>query len=428
LLAHVNSPTLLELPLKLRSLVFTSLVILLNSNSALSAKFVQLNEQQLAQVKLSIQNKSASQATINAYDRLIVQADALLDIEEFSVTHKEIETPTKDPHDYLSISRYWWPDESQKDGLPWIRRDGETNPDTQTDKVDRKRIGGMTQAVKHLSYAYYFSGNKVYAKKGVALIKAWFLNDTTHMNPNLNFAQSVPGIDKQRRSGILDGRLIPLWVLDSIALFSTSDYWNEADNKKMNAWLSEYLTWLTTSKMGKSGARQTNNHGSWYRFQVTALAWYLEDTKMLAKELEKANVAMAKQFNEQGAQEHELKRTKSFFYSCFNLNAITRTAIIAEKAGGSMWNYPSQDNSELVNAIEFLLPFARGEEWPYPSKGVNLTDLVSVMVRYYKQTGKQEHRELLDELIHLVKNKAENKNRERLLLDNLALFEPALIN
>ena len=185
----------------------------------------------------------------------------------------------------------------------------------------------MTSAVKVLSYAYYFSGNDAYAKKGAELIRAWFLQEETRMNPHLNFAQSVPGNNKSRRSGILDGRLIPLWVLDSIVLFSESGHWSDHDNTQMNQWLNEYLTWLTDSKVGKSGAKQTNNHGSWYRFQVTALAWYLGQDILLDEYLQKAKAGMAQQFNEEGAQEHELKRTKSFFYSSFNLNAITRIAV-----------------------------------------------------------------------------------------------------
>ena len=392
-----------------------------------SAEFVQLDEKKLLSVKTSLKNKTSSETSLNAYQDLIRKADVLLDLEVFSVTHKEILAPTNNPNDYLSISRYWWPDETKEEGLPWVRRDGETNPDTQTDKVDRQRLGEMTKAVRDLSYAYYFSDDEKYAKKGTELIRAWFLNDETKMNPHLTYAQSVPGIDKRRRSGILDGRLIPLWVLDSIALYEKSEHWSEQDNEQMNQWLGEYLTWLTESKLGKSGAKQTNNHGSWYRFQVIALAWYLQKNDVLESQLGIAKVAMAEQFNDEGAQEHELTRTKSFFYSCFNLDAITRTAIIAEKANNSMWSYPLKETSELAKAIEFLLPVAQGEEWPYPTKGINLTDLVSVMVRYTQQTGSQEHQDLLQTLLLGVQEKAIGENREARLLNSFALFEPDLL-
>lgn len=322
----------------------------------MAAQFVQLDTQKLLSAKANLQSNDSSQITKKAYQQLIGNANKLLNVPNYTVIDKEILAPTNTPNDYLSISRYWWPDQSKADGLPWLRRDGETNPDTQTDKVDRKRLGQMTTAVRDLSYAYFFSDDEKYAKKGTQLIRTWFLNEKTKMNPHLTYAQSVPGVDKRRRSGILDGRLIPLWVLDSIALFEKSEYWSPTDEEQMNQWLGEYLAWLTTSKLGKSGAKQTNNHGSWYRFQVLALAWYLQKDDMLSSQIELAKKAMDEQFNEQGGQEHELERTRSFFYSCFNLNAITRTAIIVNKTGDSMWNYPSKKDSELANAIEFLLP------------------------------------------------------------------------
>ena len=414
----------MELTLKHLAILFIAFLLSVNATTALSAKFVQLDEQQLQSAKALIQSGEAPALTQDAYKKLLNDADALLKVKDFTVTDKEILAPTGDAHDYVSISRYWWPDPSKKDGLPWVRHDGETNPDTQTDKVDRKRIGAMTKAVKTLSYAYYFSGNDAYAKKGVSMIKTWFLRPETKMNPHLQFAQSVPGNNKSRRSGILDGRLIPLWVLDSITLFSTSTYWSDVDQQQMNNWFDQYLTWLVESKVGKSGSRQTNNHGSWYRFQVIALAFYLEKDKFLKEELSKAKVAMAKQFNKEGAQEHELKRTKSFFYSTFNLNAITRTAIIADKVGDTLWDYPSKDTSELDLAINYLIPAANGAAWPHPTRGINATDLVASLSRYSKHTGLQEHKSLLKKLLLNAQSKAKGNNREARLVDMFALFNP----
>ena len=93
-----------------------------------------------------------------------------------------------------------------------------------------------------------------------------------------------------------------------------------------------------------------------------------------------------------------------------------------------MWTYPPKGDSELAKAIEFLLPVAKGEEWKYPTKGVNLTDLVTVMTRYARKTGDKEHQELLASLIDHVKEKAKDDNREARLLNGFALFEPELLN
>ena len=414
--------------MKFRYLLYFLALIFVSANSAIAGTFIQLDAKQIAAVKASIEDKTASEATLKAYRSLIERSDTLLNADVFTVTDKTILAPTGDPHDYLSISRYWWPDGNKRNGLPWTRRDGETNPDTQTDKVDRKRIGEMTQTVESLGQAYYFSGNEAYAKKGTDLIKAWFLNSDTRMNPNLNYAQSVPGIDKQRRSGILDGRLIPLRVLDSITLFSGSEHWSDEENESMNNWLKAYLKWLTKSQLGKEGAKQENNHGSWYRFQTTALAFYLGEEKLFARELKQTKKAMGKQFNDEGAQKHELKRTKSFYYSCFNLDAVTRIAVIAERADQSLWDYPSTEKSELSQAIDFLMPTALGEPWPYPTKGINLDSFLPVLSRWVDQTNNTEHKKLLKKLLHESQNAASDEQGKLSLYDSFALFNPDALN
>ena len=142
--------------LKLTLLITTALITTLNVNQLFSAEFVQLDKQMLMSAKANLHGNASSEATKKAYQELLKNADALLEIENFSVTNKKIAPPTNNFNDYLSISRYWWPDESKEDGLPWLRRDGETNPDTQTDKVDRKRLGAMTSAVKSLSMPTFF--------------------------------------------------------------------------------------------------------------------------------------------------------------------------------------------------------------------------------------------------------------------------------
>ena len=40
--------------------------------------------------------------------------------------------PSGNKNNYASYSRYWWPDPAKADGLPYIRRDGETYPGSQS--------------------------------------------------------------------------------------------------------------------------------------------------------------------------------------------------------------------------------------------------------------------------------------------------------
>lgn len=409
---------------KIKFISILSLVLLANITSTQAADFIQFDEKNLVKVKLSLQNNTAHPLTVKAFESLINHADEKLHITPPTVIDKTISPPSKDKNDYLSISRYWWPDPTVKNGLPWIRKDGVTNPSTQTDDVDRNRLGLMTDSVKVLSLAYYFTDDEKYAAKAVTLIDTWFLDKKTRMNPHLSYAQSVPGNPKGRRSGILDGRLIPEKVLDAIIMLDGSESWTKKKNKKMNRWLSDYLDWLTDSKLGKSGAKQTNNHGSWYRFQVAALAWYLDEDELLNKAFNDAKRSFNKQFNAQGAQPHELERTRGFFYSCFNLTALTRVAAVVDKKGLSLWDYTNTKGRNLKNAVDYLLPVAQGKAWPHTSKNLDVSELLPVLneIMTYQPAPEYEAA-LISVLSDLASDKDITKHQQYVLF-NFALFNP----
>lgn len=56
-------------------------------------------------------------------------AEKYIKMSPLSVTAKKKLPPSKDPRDYMTLSPYWWPDSTKTDGLPYIRKDGERNPE-----------------------------------------------------------------------------------------------------------------------------------------------------------------------------------------------------------------------------------------------------------------------------------------------------------
>ena len=376
---------------------------------------VQYDLKSLTELKEALKNNSASEEAKKVYKSLIKKAEKLLAIDNPTVINKKLTPPTNSKNDYLSISRYWWPDETKKNGLPWIRKDGNTNPDTQTDAVDRKRLSRMSNAVSTLGLAYFLSGDERFAKKGTSVVKTWFLNEKTHMNPHLKFSQSVPGNPKSRRSGILDGREIPLKVLDGLTMMSNSKYWKDTDQQDWEQWLRDYMVWLAYSETGRDGAEQKNNHGSWYNFQLAAIAYYNGDINLVKKTVEKTKKLLDIQLNAEGGQEHELKRTRSFFYSCFNLDAITRVAIIAEKAGVPFWDYKSEDNNKgIVKALDFIIPVVEGAEWKYKTKKKDdISCMASLLVRVNSRIKNPKYEKALQTILESVASASKKSSRQK---------------
>lgn len=397
------------------------LFILLNVKG-FSNSIIETDTIVLFQVKEKIHNGTASKRTIEAYNALIKQANQLLTIKNPTVMDKSIVPPTGNKHDYLSISRYWWPNPETKDGLPWIRKDGETNPETQTDAVDRKRMGAMAKGVKYLSLAYYFTGDERYAQKAVSILKAWFLDEATMMNPHLEFAQSVPGYSEGRSSGILDGKSIADVVPEAVTILSKSTYWTQSDTNALNKWLTDYLIWLTDSELGKKENSQKNNHGSWYKYQVATLALYLGNDALAKQTVNATQESINWQLDFEGKQIHELERTRSFFYSCYNLNALTSIAIIGDSVGMDMWNYTSDDNKNLMLAINYLAPVINGALWDYTEiHGVDLSGLVFPLSRMANYTSSQEVEDLFSKTVLILLEEEKSTGKRNVILDELCL-------
>src|SRR5436305_1275860 len=73
--------------------------------------------------------KAGDQQIARAVKSLTKEADKALAVGTFSVVNKSFTPPSGDKHDYASLSPYWWADPSKADGKPYIRKDGQTNPE-----------------------------------------------------------------------------------------------------------------------------------------------------------------------------------------------------------------------------------------------------------------------------------------------------------
>jgi hypothetical protein len=273
--------------------------------------------------------------------------------------------PSGDRHDYWSIGPYWWPDPAKPDGLPYVNRDGERNPEAAGDAYDSARFGRLRRAVSDLALAAFVTRDERYAERAALLLRTWFLDRATRMNPNLRFAQGVPGREEGRGTGIIDTAGLPAF-LDGVALLRGTRAYSDSDQKGLDAWLSSYLDWLLTSRNGQAEAAATNNHGSWYDAQVAALALHTGKPELATRQLaERTRERIARQIEPDGRQPRELARTRSFGYSAYNLEALVTCARLGEAAGVDLWGYATADGRSLRRALDTLLPYADpGTPWP----------------------------------------------------------------
>ena len=300
-----------------------------------------------------------------ALAKLKGDAERALKQEPASVMDKDLTPPSGDKHDYMSMGPYWWPDPSKPGGLPYIRRDGEVNPEAGK-LPDHKNIQKLMSETHTLALAYFLFGEEQYAAKATTLLRAWFLDAQTRMNPNLNFGQAIPGRVEGRGTGLVDTRFM-YRLVDAVGLLQGSKSWTSADQKGMEAWCSQFLDWMLESKNGKDESNAKNNHGSYYDVQVASLALFTgrnDVAKEVLRSVPERRIAV--QIEPDGRQPLELARTKALGYSTMNLAGLFELATLGESAGVNLWDYQTADGRGVRKALDFLIPFVSGErKWPY---------------------------------------------------------------
>lgn len=329
-----------------------------------SVRVFQLDPSALVQTRQAV--VAGNRALTGAVRRLQKDAEKAMRQEVGSVMQKAVAAPGGDMHDYVSLARYFWPDPSKPDGLPYVRRDGEVNPESDT-AGDATRLETMIRSTGTLALAWFYTGNEAYAARGAEHLRTWFLDPATRMNPNLNYGQIVRGKNVGRGSGLIDVREFS-GLVDAVGLLAGAPSWTTEDELALRAWFSEYLDWLQTSPVARQEAAAGNNHGVWFDVQRVSIALFVGRTELARTILEEAKTArIAAQIEPDGSQPRELDRTRSMHYTAFNLRAFAALALLGDRAGVDLWRYSAADGRSIRRALDWFLPYYTGEKaWEHP--------------------------------------------------------------
>jgi len=285
--------------------------------------------------------------------------------EPATVTSFIAERSTGTVHDFYSEGDYWWPDTLNPSG-PYIRRDGETNPDNFV--AHRHAMIRFSMIVGNLTSAYLLTSDKKYIEPAMNHVRAWFIHEDTRMNPHLLYAQAIQGIATGRGIGIID-TIHLIEVVQSLIRLEEKGLLSQADLEGTKSWVRAYLTWMSTHKYGIDEMNATNNHGTCWAMQAAIFARYVGDKEMMDTCSDRfKSIFLVEQMKEDGSFTRELDRTKPYGYSLFNLDAMATLCQILSTPRNNLWEYTTPDGKNMQKGIEFMYPFIVDKSaWPYPA-------------------------------------------------------------
>jgi|GEM_PF-1080709 len=314
----------------------------------------------------SLSDAPADTNTGRLFSRLQQEAELALQRGPYSVTDKSIIPPSGDKHDYYHPAPFWWPKPNATHWLSGDWREGDRWPGaevytSESNCFDRTRLQRLFDDTIILALAGCNEGDGTFHRHAALLVRTWFLDEETRMNPNLNFAQIEPNrapLEGPAR-GIIEMKNI-YFFLDAIRLLELSGALTEKDKMELSNWLREYLDWLLTSPQGLIECKSKDNHGTCYDLQVASISSYLGDLETMVSTFRRSRERVPGQFGKKGEQKYELKKGRSAHYCAFNLQCWVQLANLAEQCGDRLWEYKTADGRCLARAFEWLFTTYNG--------------------------------------------------------------------
>ncbi len=298
-------------------------------------------------------------------ERILQLADASLDTAPISLRDYPAPAEGVGPGDFYSMGDYWWPNPDTADGLPYVQRDGQSNPDNFS--KHRMQVRELRNAVSALAAGYALNGNEAYAKKAIELLNVFFVDPDKRMNPHLLYAQAIPGRTKGRGIGIIDTLHLAEVPLAIQALQSSSAMTPEilAGLKK---WFADYSDWMTTHPHGLDELNTTNNHAVAFLVQLASFARLTGDEEKLNLARQRfKEVVLPMQMDLDGSFPRELARTKPYGYSIFQLDNVVLLASLLSTEDENFLNFTLSDGRGVEKAMSFLFEYLQDKSrWFLP--------------------------------------------------------------
>ena len=296
-------------------------------------------------------------------DAEIAKAESFLSEKPVTVTAAHSERSAGGLHDFYSEGDYWWPDPENPEG-PYIQKDGQSNPGNFSDH--RLAMVRLSEITATLTSAWLITSEQKYADKVLEHLNAWFVDTTTIMNPDMLYAQAIKGRFTGRSIGLIDAYHL-VEVAQSVKVLAEKGGIPAEQSAEIKNWFSQFLSWMTTHEYGIKEMNAENNHGTCWVATAASMAVLVDNQEIIKQCTDRfKNILLPNQMELDGSLPRELKRTKPYGYSLFNIDAFCNAAQILSTPENNLWEFETPDGKSLKRGMEYIYPFIMDKTlWPF---------------------------------------------------------------
>ena len=261
------------------------------------------------------------------------------------VTDKTVPSPTGNVHDYYSIAPHY--------SAAGLKYDG------YTDDQERVRKSRDADAFRNFAWRFYACAvggalleQPEYSQKAAKLLKAWFVDTDTRMNPSIRHAQVIPGSDEINEIGVVEFRQL-VNVASAVRLLQSQGALEEGLFEAVREWIQQFLDDCANLGIREKALQRNNNIGTWSAALFGTLDLFCNRYSRAFSIGFHASERLGQQLGPFSVQINEVGRAKPLHYNLFNLAAWFNLLRFGLEFGIDVSTFSGVHNESLKNALAF---------------------------------------------------------------------------
>ncbi len=305
-------------------------------------------------------------------DRILSAAAQALTQKPQTVTATPAPVNDLDPHLYYSEDTEWWPKNGDADA-PYEHRPGRNNPQAFTAHRDAVvRLNGIVAACVA---AWRLTAEKRYADHAMLHLRAWFLEETTKMQPDLEHAACIPKQTEGTPRGVEETVALAEVVRTVSFLCAYTGVATEEEAAGLRAWFGFFASWLNESKKGFIARESKDRLAICWTLQAAECARFVHNDALQLECSHRFRDKLLRQMNFDGEFPLELHRPDAYAASIFTLDCLSLTCEVLSTPMDRLWDYALPDGRGMRSAVAFLYPALENRgTWKLPSDAQHFSD------------------------------------------------------